>query len=288
MRLGFAGPKLAGDRIDEYGENLRQELGKYSGVHFEDEKDWLKFNIRFLKKHRYFTEFGKTVLQKGKERNIKRMKKELKMSGKDREARNAEDGKLRKKLKKTSRSGRGIATMFRITSENHNTLSEMADNKANIMISTNTIVLSVIVTLLFAKLEQFPGLVIPTFMLVVTCLSTIVLAIVATMPRIAAGIFSAKDIQNKSVNLLFFGNFHRMELKDYEWGVREMIKDDDFLYGSMIKDVYNLGKVLAHKYHFLRLSYAIFMFGFVASVIAFLVVLVMTNAPESFNFLRHI
>jgi hypothetical protein len=108
-------------------------------------------------------------------------------------------------------------------------------------------------------------------MLVCTCLVTIVFAILATRPSIASGKFTRDDIKEKKTNLLFFGNFHSMDLKDYEWGMREMMKDYEYLYGSMIKDIYFLGKVLARKYRFLRLAYTFFMFGFTVSIITFII-----------------
>ncbi|UII27854.1 DUF5706 domain-containing protein [Fulvivirga maritima] len=170
--------------------------------------------------------------------------------------------------------GRGIETMFRITSKNHLTLSGMADNKANIMISINSIILSVLVSLLFRKLDDYPNLIIPGIMMVAVCLTTIVFAVLATRPNISSGTFTREDIESRKTNLLFFGNFHSMELDNYMWGMQEMMKDSDFLYGSMIKDIYFLGIVLGKKYRMLRKSYTIFMFGFVAAVIAFIIAFV--------------
>jgi hypothetical protein len=157
----------------------------------------------------------------------------------------------------------------------------MADTKANIMISINTIILSIIVGVLFRKIGEYPGLLIPALMLTITCLITIVLAILATRPSISSGKFTHEDIQQKKTNLLFFGNFHQMELKDYEWGMREMMKDYEYLYGSMIKDIYYLGKVLAKKYRLLRLSYTVFMFGFVSSIIGFIIAMMFNYQPYS-------
>ena len=51
--------------------------------------------------------------------------------------------------------------------------------------------------------------------------------------------------------------------------MQQMMNDADFLYGSMTRDIYYLGRVLGQKYKFLRFSYNVFMFGFVASVLAF-------------------
>lgn len=188
-------------------------------------------------------------------------------------------GKLQKKLDKKVNPDRGIETMFRVTAENHITLSGMADTKSNIMISINSIILSVIISVLFRKLEEFPNLLIPTLMLVATCLITIVFAILATRPNISSGKFTRDDIKEKRTNLLFFGNFHGMELINYDWGMREMMKDADYLYGSLIKDIYFNGRVLARKYKLLRISYSIFMFGFVASIIGFTIALLMYYYP---------
>ena len=60
-----------------------------------------------------------------------------------------------------------------------------------------------------------------------------------------------------------------MELPEYEWGMKEMMNDNDYLYGSMIKDIYFHGKVLAKKYHYLRISYNIFMYGLIFAILTF-------------------
>jgi hypothetical protein len=60
-----------------------------------------------------------------------------------------------------------------------------------------------------------------------------------------------------------------MSLEEYEWGMKELMKDSNYLYSSLIKDIYFLGVVLGRKYKLLRISYSIFMFGFVISVLAF-------------------
>lgn len=147
----------------------------------------------------------------------------------------------------------------------------MADNKANILITINSIMLSIVVSVLVRKVEENLDLVIPTIILVTVCLTTMVSAILATRPNISTGRFKREDIKNKRTNLLFFGNFHGMEIENYEWAMKEMMKDGDYLYGSLIKDIYYLGKVLGRKYRYLRLSYNIFMYGFVLAIISFVI-----------------
>jgi hypothetical protein len=106
-------------------------------------------------------------------------------------------------------------------------------------------------------------------MLVIVCLATIVMSILATRPNISSGMFTDDEVLAKKTNLLFFGNFHKMKLDRYEWGMKEMMKDGEYLYGSMIKDIYFLGVVLGKKYKLLRIAYTIFMIGFVLAILAF-------------------
>lgn len=174
---------------------------------------------------------------------------------------------------------RGIETMFRLTSKNHMELSAMADNKANIMISINSIILSVMVSVLIRKLEEYPHMTIPAVMITVVCLLTIIFAVLATRPNVTHGKFERQEITNKETNLLFFGNFHKMRLNDYQWAMKEMLKDGDYLYSSMIKDIYFLGVVLGKKYRMLRMCYTIFMFGFVISILAFIVAELFLKSP---------
>jgi predicted metal-dependent HD superfamily phosphohydrolase len=242
-----------------------------------DDNDWLKQNLEFLENHQYHTPYGQTVLQERKRKNIKMLRKQLMPGISEKKYYKLEDSfiKLRSKLEKERllKPDRGIETMFRTTSSNHLMLSQMADNKANILITINSIILSVVVSVLVRKLEEDPRLVIPTIMLVTVCLSTIVFAILATRPNVSAGRFTRDDVKNKKTNLLFFGNFHGMNVEDYEWSMKQMMKDADYLYGSLIKDIYYLGKVLGKKYKFLRIAYNIFMFGFVVSILSFVVVM---------------
>ena len=96
----------------------------------------------------------------------------------------------------------------------------------------------------------------------------------ATRPNIPTGKFTNQEIDTKKVNLLFFGNFYKMGLDEYMEGMLKMMDDYDFLYRSLIRDIYHQGVVLGKKYQLLRMSYSVFMFGLVISVLAFVAVFV--------------
>lgn len=166
--------------------------------------------------------------------------------------------------------------MFRISSNNHQRLSDMADNKANIMITTTSIILSILLSVLLRKLEDNQHLMIPTLLLLTVCVVTLVFSILATRPSLPAGRFTDQDIDDKKVNLLFFGNFYRMSYDDYSKGMGTMMNDRDFLYGSLTRDVYSQGIVLGRKYRLLRTGYNVFMYGIIASVLAFVIAVIVS------------
>ncbi|WP_341834569.1 Pycsar system effector family protein [Chitinophaga pollutisoli] len=240
--------------------------------------EWTRTTIQFLESHQYHTAYCRTLLNPQKEENIEKLK--IKLEEKQREATAEKHGlQPEKKVEKVKEDKEdkgekkkpGVETMFRTTGTNHIRLSSMADSKANIMISVNAIIISVLLSVLLRKLEDYPNFILPAFIFLVTSVTTIVFAVLATRPNVTSGRFTEEDIKNKKANLLFFGNFHQMSYPEYEEGMETIIKNPDYLYSNMIHDIYNLGVVLGRKYRLLRLAYNTFMFGIVASVIAFTV-----------------
>lgn len=235
----------------------------------EIDKDvWRAGTIKLLSSHHYHTDYAQQKLNAKKEQNLKVLEQKQEKS----KAKKKEDKKEDKKEKdKSAKPERGIETMFRITSSNNQRLSDMADNKANILLTVNSIILSVVIAVLFRKLDSNEHLIFPTIILTVIVVATMVMAILSTIPKIPAGKFSKQEIEDKTVNLLFFGNFYKMKLNDYNDGMQKVMIDSEFLYGMLTKDVYSQGVVLGRKYKLLRYAYGIFMFGLVISVISFVI-----------------
>ena len=265
---------LSNETFEEKSELLRKEW-KATGFKEMTDQEWIQHNIDFMSEHKYHTPYGQTLLAEGKKKNIKRLKKTLEPDISKKKYKKLQDEvvKLETKIEKMKvlKPDRGIETMFRLTSHNHIMLSQMVDSKASILITINSIILSLVVSVLIRKLEENVYLLYPTVLLISVCLATMVFSILASRPNVSSGKFTREDIKNKKTNLLFFGNFHAMKLEDYEWGMKEMMKDADYLYGSLTKDIYFLGKVLGKKYHYLRIAYSIFMYGFVLAILSFIV-----------------
>ncbi|MEP1486921.1 MAG: Pycsar system effector family protein [Algibacter sp.] len=236
------------------------------------ETEWLNENINFLStQHRFHTVEAVSNWDKRKGKNlIALLSAKRKLDQENTKLKQKKD-ELKFKKDKVELPERGIETMFRVTLKNHITLSNIADTKANILLSVNAIIVSLVLSNLVSKLDNASNgyLIIPTVVFVLFTVASIVLSILATRPNVTIGKFTKEDVANKKVNLLFFGNFHQMSLKDFEWAMGEMMQDRDYLYSSMKKDLYFLGLVLDRKYKILRITYSVFMIGIIVSVLAF-------------------
>jgi len=303
---------LGTSAFKEKNKLLREELNDFGNLELS-KKDWRKKNIEFLLKHTYFTSYAKEHLDPLKQIYLEELNKKIaveekvnKKPGKDSKdskdpkpalvvknekpkdkgLSNEEQKKLdevKKKKEKESQSERAISTVFRIVAQSQNNLSQMADSKANILISVNSIILSIVIGTVFKDLLTDSNLQIPVAILVTVCMLAIIFGILATRPTITSGTFTKEDIADKKTNLLFFGNFHKMGYGDYDWAMTELLADKNYLYSSMIKDTYFLGIVLAKKYRYLRIAYNIFMYGLVLSMIAFTISFLMPGATEIYG-----
>jgi len=267
---------LASDDYFRICENVRQEIKEVHHQKFSKLK-WAELNISFFAKHQFYTKFAKENWQPEKEKNVEKILSSIRnMKEEKKEKSSLEKDKAllnKKKLEKLESPERGIETMFRVTLNNHTKLSQIADSKANILLSVNAIIISIALSTLIPKLDapRNAHLVIPSFVMIMFSVACIILAIMSTRPKVSSGTFTRKEIEEKKVNLLFFGNFYKMPLEEYLWAMKEMMSDRQYLYDTMIKDLYYLGIVLNRKYKLLRLTYTVFTVGIIASVIAFVV-----------------
>ena len=251
-------------------ELLRFELKNTMNLSF-DNLEWAKENLNFLvNTHRFYTDYALKKWQPLKEKNIVMVQKKLNKQ-ELKKAKEIEDEE--KKKYKDEKPDRGIDTLFRVTLGNHTRLSGIADSKANILLSVNAIIISIALSSIIPKLDspRNAHLVIPTFIMLMSSVITMIFAILSTRPKVTSGIFTREDVEAKKVNLMFFGNFYKMPLEDYNWAMNEMMKDRDYLYSTMIKDLYYLGLVLQRKYNLLRIAYNLFMIGIIITVISFVI-----------------
>lgn len=235
-----AGQKQAGQDGDRQAEKAREESREK-----EEKKDVEK--------------------EKEKEKEKEEEKKEKK-------------GKKKKKKKKKKNdslgTSRGIETLFRSQYRVNMDLSALADTKSNIMISINGIIISIILASISPKIDANPFLLIPTVILLIGCLVSMVYAVLAARPRVKSQVVTLDHVRKNRANILFFGNFASMAEDEYLEGMTELLRNTDLVYKNMIRDTYGLGKVLIKKYRLLRVSYTVFMFALIVGVLSFVWVLI--------------
>lgn len=167
---------------------------------------------------------------------------------------------------------RGVSDMFRTSYRTHIELSAIADNKSNIMISINGIIISIILASISPKIDSNPWLLVPTSILLISCMIALVYSVLAARPRVSKEEVTLEDVRANRSNILFFGNFFKLSREDYVTGMEELMVDSERLYDTMARDLHGLGSVLSEKYRLIRIAYNVFMIGLVLSVSSYIIV----------------
>jgi len=234
---------------------LRHEWEVFLGQTFDD-RDWFRLNRDFLRETRFFTAPAQEMWGSRKDINekyLKRMAKQLKKGG--------------RKAETTIQGNRSAQMMFKTSLRNHLDLSTLADNKANIMLSVNALILTIAAPLALTYVQNEVLLIIPLIMLLITCLASMIFATLATRPIKMTGYTDTEKIETGQSNLFFFGNFYDMDFEEYSIGMEQVISDPDKLESSIRRDLFFLGRSLGKKYNQLRTCYNIFMIGMIITII---------------------
>jgi len=159
--------------------------------------------------------------------------------------------------------GAHLDHMMRTTRLHHVQLSVMADLKASMVLTIS----SVLITLCAPQVVK-PDLKWAALALIFFCFLTIVLAAYAVMPKLPLSLKSSPhpDVDSPLFNILFFGDFVRLDYDQYESAMEDVLNDHTKTYQAQVRELYTLGTFLAtKKYRFVRLAYAAFILGLFAS-----------------------
>jgi hypothetical protein len=176
--------------------------------------------------------------------------------------------KRKKKAEMEKKRNTGMIIMYRTAARNHVAYIAIGDRRANILIGTCTLIISIGFTVFLSKFEDLVVYLFPGIILIVTCTATMILAIFSTRPDSTKGYHSLEEIMNKEVNLLHFENFHKMTLLEYEVALDKLIESGNDSRHALMHDLHSLGVSVARKYRYLRLSYNVLMIGVVIAVLA--------------------
>lgn len=235
--------------------NLRYEWEHFLGMKYA-EPEWLELNHQFLKNHQYFTIAARDIYGDQLRSNQKHLKD------------------LAKKDKGEGDSisnSKGAQMMFKTALRNHIDLSNLADNKANIMLSVNALIVTIVLPVAASYLRANVYLLVPMIFLLATCLTSMIFATLATRPIKMTGMVDAALIESGKANLFFFGNFYKMSFDQYKKGIGNIVSESENLDEAIIRDLFFLGRSLGNKYSKLRNCYNIFLVGIIITVSVFAV-----------------
>jgi hypothetical protein len=176
-------------------------------------------------------------------------------------------------------TARGIETLFRSAYRVQMDLTGLADNKANMMISINGIIISIIIAAVAPKLDSNPWLLIPTTLFLCGNLISVVFAILAARPRVSTTDITLEDLEHSDGNILFFGDFANLSQDQFTLGMMSLLEDKTVVYETMIRNLYGLGSVLRKKFALLQWAYTAFMITLILGVVSFIGVFVWILQP---------
>lgn len=239
-------------------DKLRHEWRIFRDEDYPD-GEWYRLNHQFLKNHVYFTVAARERYDTARKQN-QRFLKEMAKTQEKKAQKKAEGGIL---------GSRGAQMMFKTALRNHIDLSNLADNKANMMLSVNALIITIAMPLGISQAPQHTYLLPPLLVLLLTCLGSMIFATLATRPIRMQGYTSPEDIASGKSNLFFFGNFFDMSLTEFDAGMDQILQQDQSLENAIKRDLYFLGRSLGRKYRQLRICYNLFMLGIIFAIVVF-------------------
>jgi hypothetical protein len=150
--------------------------------------------------------------------------------------------------------------LLRTVQNNNLTLSQMADQKASILMGATFVVFSIAVGRSFGGHIPWSLAILAVFAFL-SALS----AVLAVLPSVGR-----PKLGSAEANPLFFGHFAYREEAEWTDAVIAELEADETVFRTMLHDIYQNGLVLQRrKYRWLGYAYRIFVLGLVVTLAAF-------------------
>ena len=170
-------------------------------------------------------------------------------------------------------TSRGIDSMLRNSYRTQLAMIALAARKANIMISVNGFLLSLLTVSSSYIMTTEPLLLIPSGLFLTTCVIAIVFAVLAARPQsVSKAHSSTNDFRSDRADLLVFEQYAHLSKEDHMSVMFEMMHDKRRVYQSMVSHLYFLGKSADKRFNLLKVSYNTFILGLISSFVSLIVV----------------
>ena len=161
---------------------------------------------------------------------------------------------------------RGVQTLFRTLSRNHYNLLRMVDNKASIVLTMNSIIISLLMgAMLVAPDTHKDAIQLSSRILLGFSVLSMIFALISMLPHKYLGASFKRSQYNGS---LYAANFAAKPLEEFQQEFKRIMRSGQDVYNEMIKDLYFLGTVIAKKQGVLLLSVATFLIGLISFVVS--------------------
>jgi hypothetical protein len=154
--------------------------------------------------------------------------------------------------------------LLRTVQQQHQTLSMMADQKANMLLGVSSVVMALVV-----REGRLDGLAPAVLVMGAFSFAAALLCMLAVIPSIGG---PRPDTRPEAKpNILFFGVFSELDEADFLARMRLVMADDEDIYAAMVRDVHQQGMLLKRKkYFWLGWAYRVFIVGLVLTLLTFL------------------
>ena len=170
-----------------------------------------------------------------------------------------------KKGKRLKYDARGVQTLFRTLSRNHYNLLKMADNKARIVLTVNSIITSLLLGIRFIDAgTRGININTGTKILIISSMLSMIFALICILPH---RYFGKKYRKSGYKGSLYAENFSSLSLDEFKQEFERIMLSGQSVYDEMVTDLYFLGKIISMKQKLVTISVGIFLLGLIATII---------------------
>lgn len=252
-------------------EVQRQVEERENGANYSD-GEWLEKSKNYFIKHSFNFDFTIRKFGGTRSRNFIELEKRLdKLSGNGKEKNGSSQ-------RSDLLSDKESEDMFKLAFRNSVSLISVADRKAGMLIQINTLLAGFVFTFGSAKIEENTYYLIPTAAILLGSALTVFYGILASRP-VQRQLDAGKGYEREEI---FFGSYDRLDSnarkvswEKYSSDIGELLKSEKKnVFDGLIRESYEVSKVLSRKFGYLSLAYKIFFAGLFLGIIGFLVLMI--------------
>ena len=172
-----------------------------------------------------------------------------------------------------SKLNKETINIIRTTQRNNIDLTHIADNKANVLLSLNAIMITFLLPMVLANLDVVltRSLYIPLAILASTCFVTIYISAIVLKPSNFGNFQDSRDPSEK-FSPFFFANFYNMAPDVFYQYMNDSLEDGEMTKRHLIQDLYYVGRRLGFKMIWIRRAFNIFLTGLFFSILSTIIV----------------